>query len=62
MPPSQLKEDSDINLVERYKPLGIMAVRAATEIKPRETSPREPSTPAKQRFHHGMSRSNEGNG
>ncbi|OWV82698.1 hypothetical protein ATY79_14985 [Rhizobium sp. R693] len=39
---SQRKNDPEINLIERYKPLGLMAVRAATEIRPRQSSHPEP--------------------
>ncbi|CDM63107.1 hypothetical protein LPU83_pLPU83d_1737 (plasmid) [Rhizobium favelukesii] len=39
---SQRKTDPEINLIERYKPLGLMAVRAATEIRPRQLSYSEP--------------------
>ena len=45
MRPSHRKQNSDVNLVERYKPLGIRAVLAATEIKSRAQSCHEHQSP-----------------
>ncbi|AUW43894.1 hypothetical protein CUJ84_Chr003559 [Rhizobium leguminosarum] len=46
--PSKNRKDHTVNLVERYKPLGIMAVRAATEIRPQEPTQHDRRTSAEQ--------------
>ncbi|TBF26398.1 hypothetical protein ELG88_28920 (plasmid) [Rhizobium leguminosarum] len=48
VPPTHRKDHTVVNLVERYKPLGIMAVRAATEIKPQEPTQHDRRTSAEQ--------------